>query len=169
MANRRVPGTAAAGGGTSNAGSSRRKAREFAFRVLFEAEQGKQGVNNAWQNAKLALQDQKAEPERRDDENALDTEGLAFAHRLVLGYDDKRHEIDQTLERVIEGWSFTQMSQTDLTLLRLASYEIMHTDTPPNAVMEVTIRLAKKYGGEESGRFVNGVLARLVKHLETQV
>ncbi|NJK43465.1 MAG: transcription antitermination factor NusB [Pleurocapsa sp. SU_196_0] len=152
----------------ANPGSSRRKAREFAFRVLFEAEQGKQGVNYAWQNAKIALTERKADIERREDEDALDAEGLAFAHKLVLGYDDKRHEIDQTLERVIEGWSFNQMSQTDLTLLRLSTFEIMHTDTPANAVIEVTIRLAKKYGGEESGRFVNGVLARLMKHLETR-
>jgi transcription antitermination protein NusB len=136
--------------------------------VLFEAEQGKQGVNYAWQNAKLALSESKLEGDRRDDEDALDAEGLAFAHRLVLGYDDKRHEVDQILERVIEGWSFTQMSQTDLTLLRLATFEIMNTDTPANAVIEVTIRLAKKYGGEESGRFVNGVLARLVRHLEAR-
>jgi transcription antitermination protein NusB len=152
----------------ANPGSSRRKAREFAFRVLFEAEQGKQGVNNAWQNAKIALTERKADVERREDEDSLDAEGLAFAHKLVLGYDDKRHEIDQTLERVIEGWSFNQMSQTDLTLLRLSTFEIMNTDTPANAVIEVTIRLAKKYGGEESGRFVNGVLARLMKHLETR-
>jgi transcription antitermination protein NusB len=136
--------------------------------VLFEAEQGKQGVNYAWQNAKLALSESKLEGDRRDDEDALDAEGLGFAHRLVLGYDDKRHEVDQILERVIEGWSFTQMSQTDLTLLRLATFEIMNTDTPANAVIEVTIRLAKKYGGEESGRFVNGVLARLVRHLEAR-
>jgi transcription antitermination protein NusB len=151
----------------ANPTSSRRKSREFAFRVLFEAEQGKQGVNYAWQNAKLALNESKLEGDRREDEDALDAEGLAFAHRLVLGYDDKRHEVDQILERVIEGWSFTQMSQTDLTLLRLATFEIMNTDTPANVVIEVTIRLAKKYGGEESGRFVNGVLARLVRHLET--
>ncbi len=145
--------------------TSRRKAREFAFRVLFESEQGKQGVSTAWQNAKDALAEGKTDFSRREGET-MDAEALSFAHRLVLGYDDKRFEIDQTLQRVIEGWSFTQMSQTDLTLLRLASFEIMHSDTPPNAVMEVTIRLAKKYGGEESGRFVNGVLARLVKHLE---
>ena len=128
------------------AATSRRKAREFAFRVLFESEQGKQGVSNAWQNAKDALAEGKTDFSRREGET-MDAEALSFAHRLVLGYDDKRFEIDQTLQR-------------------LASFEIMHSDTPPNAVMEVMIRLAKKYGGEESGRFVNGVLARLVKHLE---
>jgi N utilization substance protein B len=153
----------------ASSSSSRRRAREFAFRVLFEAEQGKQGVNNAWLNAKEALQERNAETSasRRDDQ-PLDAEALSFAHRLVLGYDDKRHEIDQTLQRVIEGWSFNQMSQTDLTILRLGTFEIMHTDTPANVVIEISIRLAKKYGGEESGRFVNGVLARLVKHLEGQ-
>ena len=143
----------------------RRRARELAFRVLFEAEQGGNDIHTAWENAKLEIVEKK-DARDRDEPSALDPEGMIFAHRLVLGFDEKRYEVDQTLERVIEGWTFSQMSQTDLTVLRVSSYEMMFLDTPHPVVIEMAVRIAKRYGGEESGKFVNGVLARLIKHLE---
>jgi transcription antitermination protein NusB len=144
---------------------TRRRARELAFRVLFEAEQGGNDINTAWENAKLEVSEKK-DARDRDEPSSLDSEGMIFAHRLVLGFDEKRFDVDQTLERVIEGWTFTQMSQTDLTILRISSYEMMFLDTPHPVVIEMAVRIAKRYGGEESGKFVNGVLARLIKHLE---
>ena len=146
-------------------GRASRRAREFAFRVLFEAEQGANDIATAWENAKLEISEKK-DTRERDDTNDLDSNGMIFAHRLVLGFDEKRYVVDQTLERVIEGWTFTQMSQTDLNILRISSYEMMFLDTPHPVVIEMAVRIAKRYGGEESGKFVNGVLARLIKHLE---
>jgi transcription antitermination protein NusB len=147
----------------------RRKAREFAFRVLFESEQGGSDLNHAWENARadIATPDEGKSREDEGNTDALDAEALAFAHRLVLGYDEKRYDVDQTLERVIEGWTFGQMSKTDLAMLKLASYEMMFLDTPHAPVIEVAVRIAKKFGGEESGKFVNGVLAKLKRQLET--
>ncbi len=147
----------------------RRKAREFAFRVLFESEQGSTDLNHAWEHAKAELATLEDGKSRDDEPNndALDGEAVTFAHRLVLGYDEKRYEVDQTLERVIEGWTFGQMSKTDLAMLKLASYEMMFLDTPHAPVIEVAVRIAKKFGGEESGKFVNGVLAKLKRQLET--
>lgn len=160
----------------------RRRARELAFRVLFESEQGGGAINDAWDHAMTEFAPREApdsgaretrkEPRSRDDDTsseALDAEGIAFAHRLVLGFDDKRYDVDQTLERVIEGWTFGQMSKTDLTVLRLAGFEMMFDTTPHPPVIEVAVRIAKKFGGEESGKFVNGVLARLKKHLESNL
>lgn len=149
----------------------RRRARELAFRVVFEAVQGGGYVEDAWEHALADLGRRGVEGARgrAADEpglDPLDDEGLAFARRLVQGFDERRYDVDQTLERVIEGWTFGQMSKTDLAVLRLAAYEMMFEDTPHPPVIEVAVRLAKKYGGEESGRFVNGVLARLMRHLE---
>ena len=145
----------------------RRRARELAFRVLFESEQGRVELQDAWEHATA---DVSTSARDRDDDqsDALDGEGLAFAHRLVLGYDEKRFDVDQTLERVIEGWTFGQMSKTDLTVLRLAAFEMMFLETPHGPVIEVAVRIAKKFGGEESGKFVNGVLARLNKRIEAE-
>ena len=61
---------------------------------------------------------------------------------------------------MVEGWTFNQMAQTDLNILRLALTELRHFDTPGPVVIEVAVRLAKRFGGEQSGRFVNGVLGR---------
>lgn len=150
----------------------RRRAREFAFRVLFEAEQGGAYVPDVLEHALADEGRRGLERSRRrsaDDEDApdpLDAEALAFARRLALGYDDKRYEVDDTLKRVIEGWTFPQMAKTDLAVLRLSAFEMMFEPTPRPAVIEIAVRLAKKYGGEESGRFVNGVLARLKRFLE---
>ena len=151
--------------------SGSNKARELAFRVLFSSEQGKHSINQAWQEAKLDLQhalDDALDPETEEgmleaSKDNLNAEALAFAHRLLLGYDEHRDHVDQTLQRVIEGWTFNQMSQTDLAILRLASFEILHFPTPPAVAIEIAVRLAKRYGGDDSGKFVNGVLSRLLE------
>lgn len=96
----------------------------------------------------------------------LDTEGLDFAGELLKLFEDNRGVIDAALTRSVEGWTFAQMSQTDLNVLRLAATEMRFTDTPAPVVIEMAVRLAKKFGGEESGRFVNGVLAKLLRDPE---
>lgn len=58
------------------------------------------------------------------------------------------------------------MAKTDLAVLRLASYEMLFEPTPHAPLIEVAVKIAKRYGGEDSGRFVNGVLARLLKRIE---
>ncbi len=151
--------------------SGSNKARELAFRVLFSSEQGKHSINMAWAEAKLDLQhalDDALDPETEEGmleavAESLSPEAIAFAHRLLLGYDEYRDHVDQTLQRVIEGWTFSQMSQTDLAILRLASFEILHFPTPAAVAIEIAVRLAKRYGGDDSSKFVNGVLARLLE------
>ena len=151
---------------------SRRRARELAFRVLFEAENGGGDLREVLEhaieeNAHLGLQRSRGRPEGEEGlGEPLDPEAISFARSLAVGYDDHHYEVDQTLERVIEGWTFNQMSRTDAAVLRLATLEIMFDRTPAPPVIEVAVRIAKKFGGEESGRFVNGVLARLLRHLD---
>lgn len=140
----------------------RRKARELAFRVLFEHAVGGVPLEAAWWHAT-----QEVEPEEPDQEaDVLDREGLAFAHRLVLGYQAQQQKVDEVLASTIEGWSFGQMAKTDLAVLRLAAYEMLYEPTPYAPLIEVAVKIAKRYGGEDSGRFVNGVLARLLKRIE---
>jgi len=58
------------------------------------------------------------------------------------------------------------MAKTDLAVLRLATYEMLFEPTPAPPLIEVAVKIAKRYGGEDSGRFVNGVLARLLRRIE---
>ncbi|HEX2863744.1 MAG TPA: transcription antitermination factor NusB [Deinococcales bacterium] len=159
-------------GPEAGAAGTRRRARELAFRVLFEAENGGADLRDVLEhalqeNARLGLNRSRGRAEGEDGHGEpLDPEGVSFARHLATAFDEHRYEVDQTLQRVIEGWTFNQMSRTDVAVLRLAAVEIMFDRTPAPPVIEVAVRIAKKYGGEESGRFVNGVLARLLRHLD---
>lgn len=138
----------------------RRKARELAFKVLFEHSFGDSSFQTAWDHSTQDL-----EPEESDDD-ALDSTGLEFARQLVDGYESHQEAVDKVLTETIEGWSFGQMAKTDLAVLRLASYEMLYEATPHAPLIEVAVKIAKRYGGEDSGRFVNGVLARLFRRIE---
>ena len=138
---------------------TRRAAREFAFRTLFEAERGDLPLDAVFTRAEGAMR------EGDDTFPALNAEALDFARDLVRGLGDHRDEIDDTLHRTIRGWTFDQMAQTDLNVLRLATFEMLHTDEPHPPVIESAVRIARKFGGDDSGRFVNGVLANLSRNL----
>lgn len=75
---------------------------------------------------------------------------------------DKISEIDEAISKVAEKWSIDRMSKVDLTILRLAYFEMkMDDDIPPKVAIDQAVELAKKYGTDESSKFVNGVLAKL--------
>lgn len=139
----------------------RRKARELAFKVLFEYTNGGGDLEAAW---KHATQDLEGDDETYGDR--LDQESLDFARKLIEGYGREAAAVDAALEATIEGWSFGQMAKTDLAILRLTTYEMLFEKTPHPPLIEVAVKIAKRYGGEDSGRFVNGVLARLLKRIE---
>ena len=95
--------------------------------------------------------------------DGLDAETVQLAERLVRTFAEQRERIDAELTALIEGWTFGQMAQTDLNVLRLALAERYALDVPGEVTVEMAVRLAKKFGGEDSGRFVNGVLAKLLR------
>ncbi|EYB67755.1 NusB antitermination factor [Deinococcus phoenicis] len=140
---------------------TRRAAREFAFRVLFEAERGALPLETVFTRAEGAMR------EGDDTFPQLNEEALAFARQLVEGLRDHRPDVDATLRRTIRGWDFEQMAQTDLNVLRLATFEMLYTPEPHPPVIESAVRIARKFGGEDSGRFVNGVLGGLSRGLNT--
>lgn len=146
---------------------ARRKARELAFRTLFQSERGDEPLPEAWASVREDLAGQDLEDAEEAYGDVLDAEGIAFAERLLRNYDANREAVDAQLEDTLEGWTFTQMAQTDLTVLRLALTEFLYeVEVPKEVTIEVAVRIAKRFGGEESGRFVNGVLAKLYRQLE---
>ncbi len=141
----------------------RRSARELAFRTLFQSERGAEPLLEVWHSVRTELAE--AQEEEEDDAygEALDAEAIAFADGLLRSYDAHRTDVDGMLEEAISGWTFGQMSQTDLNVLRLAVTEMRYVQGPPQVPIEMAVRLAKKFGGDESGRFVNGVLAKVLR------
>ncbi len=76
---------------------------------------------------------------------------------------EKLPEIDRILGEVSEGWRLSRMGKVELTVLRLAAYEIRFDDAVPEKVaINEAVELARKFGGDESPAFVNGILAKLV-------
>lgn len=138
-----------------------RRARELAMRALFAHTQGGVELEEAFRHA---LEEMGGEDDPYGD--ALDEEGVAFARRLLSGYQAHQEEVDRVLRETVEGWDFAQMSKTDLTVLRLAAYEMLFEPTPFAPLIEVAVKIANRYGGEHSGSFVNGVLGRLYRRIQ---
>ena len=87
---------------------------------------------------------------------------VRFAKHLVDGVRSHVGELDTALDARAENWRVARMAATDRTILRVAVYEILHTDTPPAVAVDEAIELAKRYGTASSGRFVAGILGRLM-------
>jgi transcription antitermination protein NusB len=85
-----------------------------------------------------------------------------FVSELVLGVAERRDEIDELIGRYAIDWTLDRMPVIDLTLLRMSTFELLaRLDVPTGAVISEAVELAKLYSTEESGRFVNGVLASI--------
>ena len=87
-----------------------------------------------------------------------------YVKTRVLAVVDKLPEIDEMIAKNTTGWTIDRIGKVDLTVIRLAVYEIMFDDDIPVGVsINEAVELAKKYGRDESGAFVNGVLAKFAK------
>jgi len=96
-----------------------------------------------------------------------DEETRSFFFRLVQGVDRNMDFIDAVLAKTVEKWSLNRMMNVDRNILRMATFEIVFMpDIPTGVAINEAVELGKKYGSEESGKFINGVLAKLVKKIE---
>ena len=83
---------------------------------------------------------------------------------LVDGTASHRDEIDEVIAANAHGWTLQRMPAIDLTVLRIATFELFHRpDVPTAVVLDEAIELAKRFSTDDSGRFVNGVLAAIAK------
>lgn len=99
------------------------------------------------------------EAERRSLEQPDTSELSGKALRLVDGVTTNLEEVDATIARLSTRWEPERMPVVDRAVLRLAVYELLHTDTPTNVVLSEAARLASSYSTERSAPFVNGLLS----------
>lgn len=91
-------------------------------------------------------------------------EAFEYAQELVRGTVDNQERIDGLIRGQADNWRIERMPAVDRNILRLAVYEMLHErETPKLVVLDEAIELAKKFGSEQSGRFVNGLLDGLLK------
>lgn len=131
---------------------SRRELREHIFKLLFRVE------FNAVEEMPEQLALYFEEEENQADEQ--DTKYITEKYEKIL---EKKDEIDAMLNAEAECWTTDRMGKVDLTLLRLAVYEIKYDDDVPAGVaINEAVELAKKFGQDASKSFVNGILAKFV-------
>jgi transcription antitermination factor NusB len=101
-----------------------------------------------------------AEP-RPEDDRVPPVDG--FTRALVQGVDDHRTQIDELIARYARRWTINRMPVVDRTVLRLATYELLHEPTAPAVVINEAVELVKALSTDDSGRYVNGVLESIRK------
>lgn len=123
--------------------TTRRKAREEAFKMLFQ----------------LDLNEE------------VDLQYISpFMERLVSGVLKYKENIDQLISKYLINWTIDRLSIVDKSLLRIAVYEICFEDDIPYAVsINEAIELAHKYGDEKSSKFINGILSNIIKKGDTKL
>ena len=127
--------------------SQRRRAREVAVQILFEDDVTPRATVD---QMKRFLHGRLNNPEMEE-----------FAQTLILGVRRNLEEIDQKLSQIAANWSLDRMAGSDRSVLRLAAYEVLYTETPFRVAVNEAIDLAKRFGGAQSGAFVNGILDKL--------
>lgn len=96
----------------------------------------------------------------------LDIENKEFMQTTVNGVVDQLTEIDQKIERFAPDWPLAQMSTVDRNILRIGVYELYCNDSiPAKVAINEAIEMAKSYGGQSSGKFVNGILGAMYNDL----
>jgi len=132
----------------------RRQARECAVQWLFQYDVITQ------HNPQMAPSSMAAFPSMIE----ITPDAKPFAEQLVQGVLEHLTELDELLQRVADHWSVDRMAVVDRNVLRCAVYELLYLDEiPAKVTINEAIEIAKRYGSEESGAFVNGILDRIIK------
>jgi N utilization substance protein B len=164
--------------------SGRRAAREAALLLLFAAETARitdaEDLLSTFKqhfrgDAEVMSAVLGGDPDSPEDKLRARAEGLfaeggtrwQFVERLVRGALGHLVYIDELLTRCSINWKVPRMARVDRNILRLAAYELaFEADVPSRVTLNEYIELAKRYGTEESGAFVNGILDRVAQELE---
>ncbi len=132
---------------------NRRELRENTFKFLFcidfHSEEEWKGQINLFLNS---FELEEVEPEEKE----------KFRIR-ILDIIEKISELDKKIEEVTQGWKKNRIGKAELTIIRLAFYEMKYDeDVPVSVAINEAVELSKKFGGEDSAGFVNGILAKMV-------
>ena len=134
---------------------ARRKARVCALQMLFQFDVARPRLDELtglyWRNFGDEMGDVPQE----------------FANNLAVGAIAHLEEIDALIKQRAENWRISRMAVVDRNILRLAIYEMMALDTPPAVAIDEAIELARRFSGEESVQFINGVLDAAKRDIES--
>ena len=131
---------------------SRRKSREFAMQLLYQMEL--RCGEDRGEQLELAFSETETDYAPKD---------KAYIEDIVSGVFANLEELDAVVENNAKGWKLPRIAKIDLSILRLCIYEIRYRDDIPFIIsINEAVELAKKYGTEDSGAFINGILSKAV-------
>jgi transcription antitermination protein NusB len=128
---------------------ARRRSRQKALQILFLRDVRQYSVEEALESFFLALAPEEGEEPQEPD---------PFAEELVRGTVGKLEELDLLVSHHSQHWRMDRMPIVDRNILRMATFEMTTLDTPPAVVIDEALELARRFSGDESVAFVNGVL-----------
>lgn len=131
----------------------RTQSREIALQILYQ-------IDIIPQDAQKAIEDFFCNNvEFQGEEDIKD-----FSKKLILGTIDYLGDIDKKITKFADNWELSRMAAVDRNILRLSCYELIQLNEIPSKVtINEAVELAKKYGGLDSGKFINGILDKLNK------
>jgi N utilization substance protein B len=132
--------------------AARHRARELLFRVVYQSDLTRDDVATAWMRAA-------AEERLSDDQRRLVADVIGVLERRAA-------DVDAEIRLAAERWTVERLAATDRSVLRAAVAELLgRPGTPARVVLDEAIEIARRYGSEASGAFVNGVLDRIARRL----
>jgi transcription antitermination factor NusB len=133
----------------------RRRARELAIQVLFHMEYNPGDPGESFDRVCESFGPPK--------------EVRAYSREVVLGVWEKKADLDRLIRRSSKNWRVERMTRVDRNILRIAIYEVVYRkDVPPKVSIDEAVELGKRYGTEESGAFINGILDHIYNELKAQ-
>lgn len=134
----------------------RRESRENAMKLLYQVQVQRDDIE---EQIDRFLEEQEIN----------DSQDKEYLLNVVKGVIEKKMELDSLISLHAKGWTINRMPKVDLAIMRLSCYEIkFREDIPINVSINEAVELAKKYSGEQSGTFVNGVLGKIFTQLPPQ-
>ena len=132
----------------------RTKMRELAFKLMYEIEIQKE-ISDSLINNFI------------DSNSITDNEAIEYLKDIVYGIESHKEEIEPLISQNLkENWTLSRISKINLSLLKIAIYEMLYKDLPYKVAINEVIELAKKYADDSSPIFINGILASIVKQKE---
>jgi N utilization substance protein B len=129
---------------------NRHKAREFTLQLLFALDFNHQGIDETVAMFWVDL--------------SVPSEVRKFSDELVKGVQERIVEIDEILSNYSENWTIDRMTGVDRNILRMAIFELLYRpEIPKNVTINEAVEIGKKFGSEDSGAFVNGILDRIAR------
>jgi transcription antitermination protein NusB len=144
--------------------AARRRSRIRAVQVLYQADMRRQDVEESIEAFYSSLHT--GENDNPDEDQEGRAQPDRFMERLVRSTTARIAELDQLIQKHSEHWRVERMSAVDRSILRLAVYEIVSDSVPPAVAIDEALEVARRFSGDDSVRFINGVLDAVRKDVQ---